>query len=255
MGKASLSTFAVAALLAVNAVLSGCAKREPDRLVVLAAASMQGALDEVAADWEAAGGSDVVISYSATPSVARQVAAGAPADVIITSDDRWMNWLGAKDLLRGRSRAIAGNRLVVVAPRHSLSPVSIEQFAFSSVGGQIALAETQSVPAGTFAQQALQQSGLWDRLQSRVVQTDNVRGALALAERGEVRLAIVYESDARLSQNVRVVERIDTDLHRPIRYYAAIAAGSQSQAAREFLDYLSSEQGQARLASYGFERP
>lgn len=223
--------------------------------MILAAASMQEALEAVAASWEREGNPRPVLSFSASPALARQIAEGAPADLVITSDRRWMDWLAEQGKLAGEPVAFATNGLVAVAPRDASGPVSLADFAADPDGGRIALAETRSVPAGQFAREALENLGHWEALADRVVPGENVRVALALAERGEVPLAVVYASDAQASQRVHVVERLDPGLHSPIVYYAAIVAGSDNEAAQRFLDYLTGDQGRAVITSRGFGWP
>ena len=247
-----LPAFGVALLSGLASMLTACAEEQPERLVVLAAASLQGALEEVADDWSETGGTAPSLSYAATPAVARQVAEGAPADIVVTADSEWMDWLAERGLIGGLPQIVATNALVVVAPRGGDAPMSLEEFAADPDGGLIALAETDNVPAGRFAREALERLGLWDALEARVVEGENVRAALALAERGEVRLAIVYASDAQAARRVQVVKRLDPALHRPIVYYAAITARSGRDDAAEFLDFLTSDQGRARIASHGF---
>ncbi|GGD58337.1 molybdate ABC transporter substrate-binding protein [Aurantiacibacter arachoides] len=220
---------------------------------------MQEALEGIARDWEAEGQAAPVLSFGATSAIARQIESGAPADIVVTADREWMDWLEERDLLAGEPRAFASNTLVVVAPADPAGvvpvPMSLREFAQDPDGGRIALAETGSVPAGRYARAALQSMGLWDVLEPRVVPAESVRAALAFVERGEVPLGIVYATDAQASDGVRVIERVDPSLHPRILYYRAQVAASRDNEAQAFADYLVSDAARRRVASYGFGSP
>lgn len=244
----------LAAMLALLA-LAACAQKPAEGPTVLAASSMQEALEAVADDWAAQGHPRPVLAFAATPAIARQVEAGAPADLVLTADREWMEWLAGRDLLAGAPFPIASNGLVVVAPRDTTGPLSLAAFARDPAGGRIALAETTSVPAGRYARAALESLGLWQALAARVVPAENVRAALALVERGEVPVGVVYATDAQASDGVRVIERIDSAHHPRILYFAARVAGSRGTEAEDFASYLGSDAARRRVASYGFGSP
>lgn len=244
----------IAAMVA-GASLVGCAPPAETGPVVLAAASMQEGLGAAADSWAGQGHARPVLSFASSAAVARQVSEGAPADMVVTSDDRWIDWLSDRGALAGDPRPLVTNALVVVAPVADGRRQSLATFAADPVAGRLAIGEPDSVPAGDFARAALRNMGLWDILASRLAPGENVRASLALVERGEASLGIVYASDAQSSERVRVVETIDEQMHPAIVYYAALAIGSRHEDARAFLDYLVSAEGRAVIAAQGFELP
>ena len=150
---------------------------------------------------------------------------------------------------------LVANSLVVVVPLRIDRPQSLAAFAADADAGRLAIGEPESVPAGEFARAALQNMGLWNALSARLAPGDNVRASLALVERGEAAMGIVYASDAAASDRVRVVERIAPEMHPPIIYYVALVSGSQHEKAQDFLDYLTSPQGREVIAGQGFALP
>lgn len=240
-----------AALLLVACGGQQAAQQGP---VVLAASSMQEALEEASAQWQGEGHPVPVLSFAASSAVARQVAEGAPADMIVTADEEWMDWLQARGRIDTASRRnVAGNTLVLIAPADAPAPATIAA-ALAGFDGRLAIAEPQSVPAGRYARAALGAMGLWDGIADRVVPAENVRAAMALVERGEVALGVVYGSDAAASPRVRVVGTFDPASHSPIRYPAARVASSKHRDAAGFLDFLAGDEGQAILIAHGFQR-
>ena len=236
-------------------LLAAC---QPDRdasegPVVLAAASMQQALEEAADDWAATGHARPLLSFASSAVVARQAAEGAPADLVVTADEQWMDWMEQQRLLRPDTRRnIAGNTLVLVAPGTPGEGRSDALAALDGFSGHLAIAEPDTVPAGRYAMAALTRMGLAEQLADRLVPAENVRAALALVERGEVELGIVYATDALASDKVAVLARFDPELHAPIRYPLAVLAGSTHPEAGEFAAYLASPAGQAILVRHGF---
>ncbi|WP_120077096.1 molybdate ABC transporter substrate-binding protein [Aurantiacibacter odishensis] len=236
-------------------LLACCAPAEQSGPVVLAASSMQEGLGAAAERWAGKGYERPVLSFASSSAVARQVSEGAPGDLVITSDDRWIDWLAERGALSGAPLPLVANSLVVVAPAGAAGPRSLEAFAADPDAGRLAIGEPDSVPAGEFARVALQSMGLWEALSSRLAPGENVRASLALVERGEAALGIVYSSDAAASDSVEVVETIDSRTHPAIIYYVAVAAGSRHPDTREFLEYLISPEGRAAIAEEGFSLP
>ena len=215
-----------------------------ERVVVFAAASLKNALDEV----NAAYGNPVAASYAASSALARQIEAGAPAQVFISADQEWMDYLEKKNLLRpGTRRDLLGNRLVWIVP--SGRPRSTVQ----ALGprDRLALADPQHVPAGKYAKAALVKMGLWEKLSGRIAAAENVRAALALVARGEAPLGIVYETDALAETKVVVAGRIDPRLHPPIVYPAALL----SARGEDYFRFLASERAASLFAKHGFSTP
>ena len=230
-------------------LLGGCAAEQDRGPVVLAAASLQEALEEAAEAWTREGHPPPVLSFAATPAIARQAASGAPADIVITADARWMDWLEGEGAVRAGSRTdLVGNTLVVVRTRGSTTT------SLSQPGeARLALAEPDSVPAGRYARAALQSLGLWERWRERVVPAENVRAALALVERGEVELGVVYASDALASEGVEQIAILPDSSHPPIRYPMALLAGSGHRDAQGFAAFLRSGKASAIFVRHGFQ--
>ncbi|MCB2087598.1 MAG: molybdate ABC transporter substrate-binding protein [Sphingomonadaceae bacterium] len=234
--------FARLLVLSLAALLWSCASAAPRGPVILAAASMQEALREIADRWEAEGHARPVLSFAGTPALARQIEAGAPADLFLAADEEWMEELEARQLLRsGSRRVIAGNRLVLVA-----------LVGKDTGGDRLAMADPNSVPAGRYGKAALENLGLWEEARTRFVPTENVRAALALVERGEVKQGLVYASDAAASRKVKVLKTLPAASHPPISYPLAVLNGSTHSDASALADYIAGPEGQAILQKHGF---
>ncbi len=225
-------------------------------LLVFAAASLKPALDEIVALPEARAIADVRTSYAASSALARQIDAGAPADVFVSADLEWMDWLQQREHVATATRfVLARNELVLVAPAASTLQLTLDRNTDlrGALGdGRIALAEPGSVPAGKYAKAAFERLGLWAQVETRYVATENVRAALALAARGEAPLAAVYRSDAVSEPKVRVVVAFPDDSHPPIVYPAAALKRHDAAAAQQFLALLRSAPAQAVLQRWGF---
>lgn len=252
MTLSTILTRCAATLLAIVS-LSACAPPEPRGPLVLAASSMQEALGEAAALWKGQGHPAPVLSFAGTPALARQVEQGAPADIVISADAEWMDWLAERDLVDpGTRRDIASNALVLVAADTQDTGGTIGDRLQALGDGRLAIADPASVPAGRYARAALESMGLWVLVEDRIVPAENVRAALALVESGEARFGIVYASDALASQRVHRVASFDRADTPPIVYPAARAARSQHAEAQAFLDFLAGPQAQAIFAEHGF---
>jgi molybdate transport system substrate-binding protein len=224
---------------------------------VLAAASLQEALTEAAARWSGQGRARPVLSFAASSALARQVQAGAAADLFIGADEAWMDVLARGGFVAAGTRGLlAGNRLVVVAPAQG-SGAWRGRLTRATLGrtlarGPVAMADPAAVPAGRYGQAALIRLGAWGAVAPRVVRAENVRAALALVERGAAPFGIVYLTDARSSKRVRVAGVFPADSHPPIRYPLARLRASRHPEADAFRRYLLSADGQAVLARHGF---
>ena len=235
------------ALLAAALMLAAQAQAQ----TIFAAASLRNALDEVAAAFP----SKVTISYGASSALARQIEAGAPADVFISADLAWMDYLEKKGLLAaGTRRNPLGNRLVLIAPVRK--PVKLQPAPGFPLGkalgnGRLALAEPNSVPAGRYAKAALEKLGVWSDMAGRVAAADNVRAALALVARGEAPLGVVYQTDARAEPSVMIAGTFPADSHPPIVYPVAAVKGAKG-GAMPFLAHLSTPRARAIFEKHGF---
>ncbi|QDZ08028.1 molybdate ABC transporter substrate-binding protein [Sphingomonas panacisoli] len=240
------------ALLAIGAVPA------PTAPLVLAAASLQESLDAAADQWAKAGHPRPVISFAASSALARQIEAGAPADLFVSADEEWMDALAAKRLIVAGTRAdLVGNRLVVVEPvgRHTAVPLDGRRLARLLGAGPLAMADPDSVPAGKYGKAALTKLGAWDAVAPRVVRAENVRAALALVERGAAPFGIVYLTDARASSKVRVAGVFPAASHPPIVYPIARVATATNPEAEGFRRFLLSPRGRAIFARFGFTAP
>lgn len=226
---------------------------------VLAAASLKESMDDQARRFEAATANRVVVSYGASSALARQVEAGSPADIFISADADWMDYLEARRLLKPASRVgLVGNALVLIAPVSSTVAVDLARgtdIGAALDGGKLAMANPDSVPAGKYGKAALTSIGAWERVKPNVARAENVRAALLFVSRGEARLGIVYRTDAIADPSVRIVATFADDTHPAIVYPAALLAGSRSAAAADLLAALQSPDGRARFARFGFSAP
>jgi molybdate transport system substrate-binding protein len=249
----------LSALLALALCSPSSAARAAEPVYVFAAASLKGALDEVA---RAYAGPRPVLVYGASSRLARQIERGAPAALFISADQQWMDYLAAHGAILAETRRdLLGNRLVLIAPRASGVQLRIAPgmpLAAALGGGRLALGDPAHVPAGIYARAALEKLGLWESVRRRLAPAEDVRTALALVARGEAPLGIVYQTDAAAEPAVRVVDRFDESLHPPIVYPLALvksagaAARAPSNSAREFAAYLQSPAAASIFAAQGF---
>jgi molybdate transport system substrate-binding protein len=227
-----------------------------DRLVVFAAASLKTALDAAAGAYRAGGGGEVAISYGGSLGLARQIVAGAPADVFASADEASMDEAVKGGAIRAGTRFdLLSNRLVVVAPKTAaIDALALDRDALAKeIGdGRLATGEVKTVPIGRYAKASLTKLGLWDIVEPHLAMTDNVRAALAFVARGEARLGIVYATDAAAEPGVKIVATIPDVSHPPITYPFAITAASRNDAAAPFLDFLKSPAAGAIFKSQGF---
>jgi molybdate transport system substrate-binding protein len=223
---------------------------------VFAAASMKNALDDINAAFLKATGTKVTASYAASSALARQIEQGAPADIFASADLEWMDYSAGKKTIKDDTRVdLLGNRLVLVAPMDSrINNVTIAQgFDLAKLigDGRIATGEVKSVPVGKYAKAALEKLGIWASVEKRFAMADNVRAALALVARGEAVLGIVYETDAKVEKNVKIVGAFSADSHAPIVYPVAATANAKPEAAA-YLAFLRSGIAKAVFEQYGF---
>lgn len=229
-------------------------------VVVFAAASTTNAMREIAAEYTAATGIKVVTSFASSSTLAKQIEQGAPADVYISANPKWMRYLEATGRVQTHTRAdLLGNRIVLIAPLSSaLEPVALDgKLDFSGmlgVDGRLAMGDPAHVPAGIYGKQALEALGLWSEVSNCVAPMSDVRAALAVVERGETPLGVVYATDAALSQRVKVVAVFPADSH-PAIVYPVAAVSENLSAAEALIEFLKSDRAQAIFTKYGFGRP
>ncbi len=244
MIRTMLQVLAAVYLMAAGPCLAG------EKILVFAAASMRDALQAAGRDYMAANkGDPIVFSFASSSVLAKQIAAGAPADLFVSADTGWVDWLDGRGAVNPASRHdIAGNRLVIVRKAGS---ATAGKAADALAGKRFAMGDPAHVPAGRYAQKALQHEGLWDDVKSRAVFGENARVAVEYIRNGAVDAAIVYASDLSVYGALAEVYRFGEDSHPAIVYPAVIPAKSNGKALR-FLQFLASSAGQAIFARYGF---
>ena len=225
-------------------------------VTVFAAASLKNALDGVAKAFEAKTGDKVVTSYAASSALAKQIEGGAAADIFISADLDWMDYLQKKDLIDTASRkTLLGNTLVLIAPKTSTVSLTIDKNfpLLKALGsdGKLAMADVNAVPAGKYGKAALTYLGVWEAVEPRVAQAENVRAALAFVARGETPLGIVYGTDAKVEPAVKVVGTFPEDSHPKIEYPVALVVKAKPEAAK-FLDFVLSPAAAPIFEEQGF---
>ena len=237
------------------AMIWASAPAAAETVTVFAAASLTTALTRVAEQYEDAEGGEIALSFAGSSALARQIQLGAPADIFISANPDWMDLLQAGDLLDPDSRIdLLGNSLVLIAhePMEHVDLTSDLDFSALLGPGRLAMALTQAVPAGIYGRAALDMLGLWDQVATQVVETDNVRAALALVAFGEAPLGVVYATDARANPDVHVIATFPPDSHPPITYPAALLYGPAAEEAGGFLTFLQGPDARAVFEAEGF---
>jgi molybdate transport system substrate-binding protein len=224
-------------------------------VVVFAAASLKTALDDINSHFPHETGK-VLISYAASPALARQIEQGAPTDLFISADSDWMDYLQQRNFIKTETRTnLLGNRIVLIAPRDSTASATIAP-GFNLAGllgtGRLAMADVNAVPAGKYGKAALEALGVWPSMQNRIAQSENVRAALLFVSRGEAPLGIVYRTDAAADPNVKILDTFPESTHPAIIYPVALTARARHAQATRFLDYLLSPAAQAVFKKQGF---
>ncbi len=227
-----------------------------DKVTIFAAASMKNALDAANAEWAKETSNEATVSYAASSALAKQIEAGAPADLFISADLAWMDYVAGKKLIKDDTRTnLLGNRLVLVAPADKATPVDIKQgFDLATLvgDGKLAMGAVDSVPAGKYGKAALEKLGVWSSVESKVAGAESVRAALVLVSRGEAPYGIVYQTDAAADQGVKIVGTFPQDSHDPIIYPVAILSESKSPAAAAYLEFLKSAKAAPFFEKQGF---
>jgi molybdate transport system substrate-binding protein len=248
MARSGRRVFLGAALGAAAATLfavgSSPARAQSGDLVVFAAASLKNALDSIAGQWQKETGKAAKISYAASSALARQIEQGAPAQIFISADVPWMDYLANKALIKPGTRSdLLGNRIVLIASKDSAKTTEIKpgfELAKLLGGGRLAMANVEAVPAGRYGKAALEKLGVWASVSDKLAQAENVRAALLLVSRGEAPLGIVYQTDAAADPNVKIVGAFPDGTHPPIVYPVALTADASHPDAAAFLAYIRS---------------
>ena len=243
-------------LLLLGSAWSVAASAQNAKLVIFAAASLKDALDQVNAAFQHEKGQETATSYAASSTLAKQIEAAAPADVFISADLDWMDYLAKRNLVKLETRAnLLGNRLVLIAPVNSAVQLAIGlnfPLAPALGNGRLAIADPNSVPAGKYGKAALEALGAWSSVADRLAPAENVRATLALVSRGETPLGIVYQTDADSDKRVKIVSTFPENTHPPIIYPIAVVASSTNPAALGYLAYLKSPTARSIFEKQGF---
>jgi molybdate transport system substrate-binding protein len=244
------------ASILIAVAVSQSAMAQDKTITIFVAASMTNMANELSAIYTRNTGVKVTPSYAASSALAKQIETGAPADVFISADIPWMNYVQERKLIRNNTRFdLAGNRLVLIAPKDSkLDKVTIGpgfDLAKLAGDGRIATGDVKAVPAGRYAKAALEKLGSWAAAENKLAQAENVRAALALVARGEAPLGIVYETDAKVEPGVKIIGHFPADSHPPITYPVALTATAKPEA-DAYLKLLRSATAQVVLEKYGF---
>jgi molybdate transport system substrate-binding protein len=227
-----------------------------ESVTVFAAASTTNAITELGNMFGGQGAGNVTPSFASSSTLAKQIENGAPANVFISADEPWMNYLEERKLIDPVSRFdLLGNKLVLIAPSDSSIKIEIgPKFDLAKLlaNGKLAVGDPDHVPAGKYAKAALEKLGVWKDIESKLARAADVRGALTLVERGEAPLGIVYSTDAAITPKVKVVGVFPEGTHPKIVYPAALVAGKATAAAKSFLDFLRTPEAKAVFVKYGF---
>jgi len=251
-----LIRFRAAAAAIVLMALSPFQATQAQDVVVFAAASLTNALDEAGQLFERQGGAHTKISYAASSALAKQIESGAPADMFISADLDWMDYLEQHHLIQTATRKnLLGNRLVLVAPAESDAKAEIKpglDLVGLLKGGRLAMADPDSVPAGKYGKAALEKLGVWNSVRAAVAPAESVRVALLFVSRRETPLGIVYATDAAADPRVKIVGVFPPDTHPPIIYPAALTADSKNASAARLLEFLGSAAAKPIFEKQGF---
>jgi molybdate transport system substrate-binding protein len=247
----------VLVLLALSSTpWSAPAAAQDQKLVIFAAASLKDALDEVNAGYEHDKGQETTTSYAASSTLTNQIEAAAPADIFISADLDWMDYLTKRNLIKPETRVdLLGNRLVLIAPVDSTATLDIAPnfpLAKALGNGRLAIADPNGVPAGRYGKAALQSLGVWSSVPDRLAPTENVRAALLLVSRGEAQLGIVYQTDAVADKGVKILGTFPENTYPPIVYPIAVVASSTNPAGIVYLGYLKSPAARPIFEKQGF---
>lgn len=246
-----IASFALAALAALAfAPLAHAAD-----VTVFAAASLTDALNRIGTAWQQKTGHTAAISFAASSVLARQIENSQGADMFISADTEWMDYLDKRGLiLSGTRDNLLGGHLVLIAPADSKASLTIAphfDLAGALHGGRLAVADPESVPAGKYAKAALIRLGVWSTVADRLAPAENVRAALAFVARGEAPLGIVYATDAIAEPRARVVATFPDNTHPPIVYPVALTKDAKPLA-RDFLGYIEGPDARGVFEKAGF---
>lgn len=239
-------------------LLAALPARAQAPVTVFAAASLADAMRLVGAEWAARGQPAPRVSLAASSTLARQIEQGAAADLFLSADEAWMDHLQQRNLILTETRrSPIGNALALITPADQPRPVALapgtDLLALLGPRGRLAVGDPAHVPAGRYAQAALDWLGQWQALAPRLARAENVRAALLLVERGEAPFGIVYATDAAASARVAVAGMFPAGSHPPVTYpFALTRRAAGNAAARAFLDFLAGPEAAPTWRRLGF---
>jgi molybdate transport system substrate-binding protein len=246
----------VFSLFAAVALAICTAPSQAQNTTIFAAASLKDALDEIDAQYQAKGGTKAAVSYAASSALAKQIESGAPADIFISADLDWMDYVEKRKLVKAGTRTnLLRNEIVLIAPADSKASVTIgPKFPLAKLlgDGRLAMADPDSVPAGKYGKAALETLEVWASVADRVARAENVRAALNFVSRGEAPFGIVYRTDASADKKVRIVAAFPANTHPPIVYPAGMLTEGKSPAAEKYFQFMKSSEAQAIFKKHGF---
>jgi molybdate transport system substrate-binding protein len=246
----------VAALVALTASWSIAAHAQGRDLLVFGAASLKNALDEANAQYQRNAGLKIVVSYGASSALAKQIEGGAPADIFISADLDWMDYVAGHKLIKSETRFnLLGNKLVLVAPADSRINLTIgPNFPLAQALGndRLAMADPAAVPAGKYGKAALEALGVWSSVSSKIAPAQDVRTSLLLVSRGEAPLGIVYQTDAVADKGVKIVGAFPEATHPHIIYPIAVTTASANPGVAAYIGFLKSPAAKPAFEIQGF---
>ncbi|MBV1887058.1 MAG: molybdate ABC transporter substrate-binding protein [Parvibaculaceae bacterium] len=230
------------------------AKKACEPISIFAAASTTEATQEVADLFERQSGCSVSTIFASSATLARQIAAGAPADLYLSANKNWMDWLIAQNTVLDRNaRNYVTNQLVIITPAKNSVAIDLPLGPQTLLpNSPFAIAEPNSVPAGIYGAQSLKKLGLWGKLKGNLLIGSNVRTVLAWVSQGEAKLGITYATDAQADPSVRIAARIPAHSHDPIIYPLALIGERPTKPARAFYAWLQTHQALSIFADHGF---
>ena len=253
-----ISRVAILATVAAVAcdMLQAPAQAQGGDIVIFAAASLKDALDTINAKWQKETGKKAIFSYAASSALAKQIEQDAPAQIFISADLDWMDYVEQKKLIKPESRVnLLGNRIVLIARKDNAQSIEIKQgFDLAKLVGRghLALANVESVPAGKYAKAALEKLDVWPSVADKLAQSADVRAALLRVSRGQAPVGIVYQTDAAADQNVTIIGTFPDNTHPPIIYPVALTTKASNPDAAAFYAYLRGAKATAEFEALGF---
>ncbi|MBC7006325.1 molybdate ABC transporter substrate-binding protein [Photobacterium sp. BZF1] len=247
-----------AAIVAIGLSVSSFSTFAAEKVTVFAASSLTNAMNDVVSAYEQKTGEKPTVSYASSSALARQIAQGAPANIYVSANEKWMDYLSEQGVIKASTRKpLLHNSLVMVAPNnYPQQTITLDgslDLKKALDGTRLAVGDPNHVPAGIYTKEALDNIGLWQQAERLLARANNVRGALLLVERQEALLGVVYKTDALISNKVKIVSEFPVDSHTPISYPVAMVEGRGSESAKAFYDFLNSENAAAIFSEYGFE--